>query len=113
MSEPLVKLTWLDAHGVSGTTALSLHEIPHGAIEITSYGLLLRQDDSGISIASEVCADGTYRGYTFVPAGMLLKVEPVIKVKKPRKKRVNDQTKSARDGEQGLLGADQVVGKDL
>lgn len=92
MAEPLVKVIWKDAHGVAGTTALSLHEIPHGAIEITSYGLLLRQDDHGVSIVSEVCADGTYRGYTFVPAGMLISVEPVIKPKRVKKRLLKEES---------------------
>lgn len=85
MVDKLVRVVWRDAHGIAGTTALSLHEIPHGGIEITSYGLLLRQDAEGVSIASEVCGDGTFRGYTFVPAGMLVSVTPVIKPKTPRK----------------------------
>ena len=85
----MVKVTWLDAHGIVGTTALALHEIPHGGIVITSYGLLLRHDEQGVSIASEMCADGTYRGYTFVPAGMLVEVEPIgprAKQRKPKSK---------------------------
>lgn len=86
MVEPfaLVKVVWLDAHG-SAAIAYELHEIPHKAIEVASYGLLLRQDDIGVSIASERCGDSTYRGYTFMPAGMIVKVEPV---KRTRKKKV-------------------------
>lgn len=87
MAEPVVKVVWKDAHGVSGTTSLSIHEIPHGGIKITSYGLLLRQDLEGVSIASEICEDGTYRGYTFVPAGMLISVDPIVKERAPRKSR--------------------------
>ena len=78
---PLVAVTWLDAHGTA-TAAYSLHEIPHAAISITTYGLLLRQDDAGISVASEFCADGTYRGVTFVPTGMVVRVEHVKKSRK-------------------------------
>jgi hypothetical protein len=84
----LVCVTWKDAHGTMGT-ALSLHEIPHSSIEIKSYGLLLRQDEEGVSIASEICADGTYRGYTFVPKGMLVSVEPVVKPKQARKPKLS------------------------
>lgn len=85
----LVKIVWKDAHGMGSTTAMSLHEIPHGFMEITTYGLLLRQDEIGVSVACEVCADGTFRGYTFVPAGMLISVEPVLKTKTARKQRTN------------------------
>lgn len=98
--EPIVRVVWKDAHGVAGTTALAIHEIPHGGIKITSYGLLLRRDEAGVSIASEVCEDGTYRGYTFIPAGMLLDVEPLIKPHKPRqpRKKVIVDNKESEDG---------------
>lgn len=69
------RVVWLDAHGVSGTDAFAIHEIPHAAIEITTRGVILRQDAAGITIAGESCADGTYRALTFVPAGMLVRVE--------------------------------------
>lgn len=84
MDKPLVKVRWTDAHGSVGNAAWSLHEIPHAGIEITSYGLLLRQDEAGVSIASEVCGDDTYRGYSYIPAGMLISVEAVIPAKKIR-----------------------------
>ncbi len=79
-------MTWLDAHA-SSITAYEVHEIPHAALEVASYGLLLKQDDKGISIASERCGESSYRGYTFVPAGMMVRVEPVIPPPTPRKKR--------------------------
>ncbi len=81
----LVKVTWMDAHG-SAVIAYELHEIPHKGIEVASYGLLLRQDDVGVSIASEKCGDSTYRGYTFMPAGMVVRVEPM---KRTRVKKVS------------------------
>ena len=85
MVEPfaLVKVVWLDAHG-SAAIAYELHEIPHKAIEVCSYGLLLRNDDTGVSIASERCGDSTYRGYTFMPAGMVVRVEAMKRVRKKK-----------------------------
>ena len=82
MTEPfsLVKVVWLDAHG-SAVIAYELHEIPHKAIEVVSYGLLLRHDEVGVSIASERCGGSTYRGYTFMPAGMVVRVEPMKRVR--------------------------------
>lgn len=79
----LVAVKWLDAHG-QGTNAYSEHEIPHAAIEIVTYGLLLREDAAGVSVANELCSDNTYRGVTFIPAGMLVEVTK-LKVSKPRK----------------------------
>ncbi len=84
--KPLVSVEWLDAHG-SGLSAFAEHEIPHAGIKITTYGLLIREDAIGVTVAGEYCADGTYRGCTFVPAGMLLgPVKPVIPVRPKRKK---------------------------
>ncbi len=85
-SKPLVSARWLDAHG-EGTNAYAEHEIPHAAIEVTTYGLLLRQDAAGISLASEWCADNTYRGVTFIPAAMLLDLKPLVPVRKARVKK--------------------------
>jgi hypothetical protein len=76
---PLVALTWLDAHG--SISPSEVHEIPHAPIKITTYGLLMRDDEAGVSVANEACHDGTYRGVTFVPRGMVVSVEPVIKRK--------------------------------
>lgn len=86
-NRPLVKVEWLDAHGTA-TTVHSVDDIPHAGIVVQSYGILLRQDDAGVSIASEVCDDDSYRGYTFVPAGMVRSVAPVISVRKRKPKTV-------------------------
>ena len=87
---PLVALTWKDAHGTA-TAAYSLHEIPHEAIEITTYGLLLREDEKGVSVACEVCRDGTYRGVTFVPKELVLEVRRLV-ISRPRVKKVQPPT---------------------
>ena len=79
----LVKVTWNDAHA-SVATLYEVHEIPHQATVVQTYGLLLRQDDSGVSLANELCSGETYRGVTFIPAGMIVKVEE-LKLTKPRK----------------------------
>ncbi len=81
----LVCVTWNDAHGSAANVVYSIDEIPHCPIEVTSYGVLLKQDDVGVSIASEKCDADCWRGYSFVPAKMIIKIEPV---KKPRKSRL-------------------------
>lgn len=83
--EELVVCRWLDAHGSAANVVYDIDEIPHGPIECTSYGLLLKQDDVGVSIASEKVAADTYRGYSFIPAKMLVSIEPVKKPRRPRK----------------------------
>ena len=81
----LVKVTWHDAHGSAANVTYTIDEIPHAPIEVVSYGILLKEDAVGISIASEKCDSDCWRGYSFIPAGMLIKVEPV---KKPRKRKL-------------------------
>ncbi len=78
---PLVCVYWLDAHG-SAVGTYEIDEIPHAAILVKSYGLLLKEDEKGVSIASEQCDEGVFRGFTFVPKGMIVKIEPVKKVRK-------------------------------
>lgn len=82
---PLVKVTWNDAHGSAANVAYDLDEIPHCPIEVVSYGLLLKDDEVGVSIASEACDTTTFRGYSFIPRQMVVKVEAV---KPPRRKRL-------------------------
>lgn len=84
----LVKVVWNDAHGSAANVVYDIDEIPHGPIECTSYGLLLKQDEQGVSIASEQVGVDTYRGYSFMPAGMLVSIQPVKKARKPRKPKV-------------------------
>jgi hypothetical protein len=84
MNKPLVRVVWKDAHS-SSVNAYAEHEIPHSALVIETVGWLLKQDSDGVSVANEYCADATYRGYTFVPAGLLVKVEPLVKSKRERR----------------------------
>lgn len=81
----LVKVIWNDAHGSAANVCYDIEEIPHVPVQVISYGILLKMDEVGVSIASEKCDDSTYRGYSFVPAGMLVKVEPLKKPRKARK----------------------------
>ena len=81
----LVMCIWLDAHGSAANVVYELEEIPHAPIEVVSYGILLKYDDVGISIASEKCDNSCWRGYSFIPKGMIIRVEPVKKKRKSRK----------------------------
>ena len=87
--KPIVCVAWEDAHG-SIATAYSEHEIPHASVVILTIGWLLRQDEVGISVANEYCGDGTWRGVTFVPHGMMQSVTPIL-TRTPRKKRVKPE----------------------
>lgn len=81
----LVKITWLDAHGSAANVAYEIEEIPHAAIKVVTYGILLKDDEVGVSIANEVCDTSVFRGYSFVPRVLVVKMEPVKTSRKPKK----------------------------
>lgn len=84
MDKPVISgCTWLDAHGSDGT--ISAHEIDHKPYQFTTVGYLLRSDEVGVSLASEMGEDGKYRDITFIPRAMIVKEFP-ISPKNPRKK---------------------------
>jgi len=78
---PLACVVWDDAHGHAGGeyTAEEIVRDMHDPAVITSFGLLVHQDERGVTIAQEItsgdgAAEPTYRGLGFVPAGMLREV---------------------------------------
>lgn len=77
--------TWLDAHGSSrATDVYATSDVPHKSALVKTYGILVKHDAEGLSLASEAFPDsGEVRGYTFIPLGMLQTVEPL----QPRKSR--------------------------
>lgn len=81
----VVCVAWNDAHGNTFTT-YEAHEIPHAPAVVRTYGLLLREDETGVSIANEVFETGGYRGVTFIPKGMIKSIEDV---KRPRKRKTD------------------------
>jgi len=87
----LVKVVWNDAHGSAANVVYELEEIPHAPIEVVSYGLLLKEDEVGVSIASEKCDSSCYRGYSFVPRGMLVRIEPLKKARPKRKSKIKPE----------------------
>lgn len=80
---PLIALRWMDAHGTA-TNTYETHELPHKALEITTYGLLLRDDADGVSIANEDCGSGCYRGVTFVPRVLIVEIKHLTRARKKR-----------------------------
>lgn len=96
----LVKVTWLDAHGSAANVAYEIDEIPHAAIKVVTYGILLKDDAIGVSIANEVCDTSVFRGYSFVPRVLVVKMEPVKKPRKPK----SESTPNDPDIRQSTLG---------
>lgn len=91
MTLPLVVVVWQDAWG-DMTTPVELSEVgkSHTPELVTTIGWVLRDDDTGIQLSAEQCADGTYRSRSFIPRGMVQSVTP-YRLTKPRTKRIDDK----------------------
>lgn len=72
----LVMVTWHDAHGGLDCDLARDHK----PVTMKTVGWLLKRDESGVMVAAEhYVEDGAvrYRDYTFIPAGMVVKVSRV------------------------------------
>lgn len=73
---PLVAVVWDDAKATA-VVEYDLNEVRtqfHKAARYTTYGLLLVDDDKGITLASEEGDDQNLRGLTFIPRAMVVEV---------------------------------------
>ena len=86
----LVICRWSDAH-TTEATQYAPTDIPHAPLVIETVGWLLRDDQAGVSIASERIDGTQFRGYTFIPRGMVGDVNPIIKPRKSKKGPFNEQ----------------------
>ncbi len=90
---PLCCVVWDDAHGSAGGefTAEEIERDLHQPAVITSFGLLVCQNERGVTIAQEITsgtdAEPTFRGLGFVPAGMLREVVMLGVPRRPRAKK--------------------------
>ena len=70
---PFALVIWDDAVVSSGD--VRTEEIGHKAVRYHSAGWILRQNEVGVSVAAEWAPDeGTWRGVTFIPSGLLIEV---------------------------------------
>ncbi|MGE3341516.1 MAG: hypothetical protein AB7J46_06505 [Candidatus Altimarinota bacterium] len=85
---PFVACVWNDAW-VDGTEAVAVSDVhlKHKASVHITTGWLLYKNDEGVSVANEFCPDDeTYRGRTYIPAGMIVDIKE-FKLTIPRKPR--------------------------
>jgi hypothetical protein len=74
---PLVCCVWDDAHGQTAGeyTVEEIIRDHHDPAVIRTFGLLVHDDERGVTVAQEITSDGdggpTYRGLGFIPRGML------------------------------------------
>jgi hypothetical protein len=70
----MVKVLWGDAWGSSGWASQSAIVKEHAPLPVESYGMVVKHDKVGISIASGKDANGAFLGNGFVPKGMIKEV---------------------------------------
>mgnify|MGYP003394704721 CR=1 FL=1 len=75
---------WLDAH--SSSLEYERSEIIHRPIKYVTVGILLKDDDTGITYASDVCETNTFRSTNFIPRSMIVDTWKVGPLTRRRKK---------------------------
>ena len=86
---PLAAVVWDDAKATA-VVEYDLNEVRtqfHKAARYTTYGLLVIQDDKGITLASEEGDDQNLRGLTFIPRQMVVEVVFLGRARAKRKSR--------------------------
>jgi hypothetical protein len=82
----LVRVRWNDAHA-GGHEQYDVASVPHAPLVIETFGWLLRDDDAGVSVASEYLPEtSNYRSYTFIPRGMVVEVKDIAPVRRAARK---------------------------
>lgn len=62
---------WEDAHWNSGE--MDKDDIVHRPVLYVSVGILLKDDETGVTTATDVSETGSFRGFNFIPAKMILR----------------------------------------
>ena len=78
---PFVIVEWHDAHGTT-TEDVTPETVNHEPILMTTAGWLLKETDTGVSVANEH-GEGSYRGHTFIPRPLIVGMYQV-KLTRPR-----------------------------
>ena len=88
--KPLVCVYWDDADASSPTDAFYEEEIVHTPQPMETYGLLIKDDQDGVTIMNEFYLNEngkkTYRGRTTIPRSLVRDVVIMAEPYTPRKK---------------------------
>lgn len=81
----LVCVVWDDAHAMlaGDYTAQEVQMQFHKPSRYHAFGLLVQEDEAGITIATEWCEEG-WRGLNFIPKGMIVET---IDLGEPKRKK--------------------------
>ena len=79
---------WEDAHWNSDE--FEKDQLVHRPVNYVTVGILLKDDETGMSLSTDICEVGTFRGVNFIPAKMIVRRWKVGKLAQAslRKKRM-------------------------
>lgn len=86
-SPQFVGVLWNDAWGEETREATFSPSYEHKPVPMETRGWLIKFDDYGISLFPERCLetkDHVYRGPTFIPKGMIVKVYLIPEPRRPK-----------------------------
>jgi hypothetical protein len=94
---PAVAVIWWDAHARPQAVEYTEDEVKtlHQPAEVITLGLLIKEDDTGISLYSEEPGPDSVRGANFIPAGMIKEVIRLGDLKRPAMPRAKRGTSPA------------------
>lgn len=74
---PVVVVKWLDAHARPQAVEYAESEVDqqHKAEPVTTLGLLVKENEAGVSLYTEETGPDGIRGLSFIPRQMLVSVE--------------------------------------
>ncbi len=81
-----VAVLWFDPHSLDATEIVNeedTHKL-HRSLPMISHGYVLKEDEEGISLASEYCGNGDFRNSTFISRPLIVEVVPQGTAKKKR-----------------------------
>ena len=83
---PAVVVIWDDAHARNQAVEYTEDEVRnlHRPETVTTLGLLLKQDATGVSLYCEETGPDAVRGANFIPAAMVREVVVLGQLKRPR-----------------------------
>lgn len=86
---PFAFVFWDDPHSLPSTEVVNEKDVSalHGAVKIVTAGWILKQDETGISLAGEYCGDGDYRNTTYIMMRLVTDIVP-LKITKKRTRKV-------------------------
>lgn len=98
MKHFIYAVEWRDAHQNPGE--FEAHEVIHRPWIYISTGILVKNDETGITLATDVGEDGRFRGTNFVPKEMIAdswKIGPLAK--RPTRRRASAPVVTVSDGQ--------------